>query len=140
MYCRISIALLVPVVALMMACATSPTETSSEETSALDKYLASQQATLGPSVEQISEFRLNGWNYVDRQRVILTVGVNERYLVELRTPCHGLIGAETIGFSTTTSYLTRFDYLLVRDRASQITERCYIDGIYKMSDVRKPVA
>ena len=58
------------------------------------------------------------------------------YLVSLRNTCHNLVSAEVIGFTTTTSQLTRFDKLLVKNRG-QILERCYIEGLNRLEKIRK---
>ena len=77
---------------------------------------------------------MNGWNYLDRQNVIVTVDASRRFLISLRVTCNSLLGAEVIAFTNTVSYLTTFDNLLVRDRVS-IVERCPIQSMHELKRI-----
>jgi hypothetical protein len=111
---------------LLTACATTSSEPQS-----LEAQLAEKGYTIGPSVDRIQQFRVNGWNYLDREHVIVTVDASRRYLVSLRISCHGLTSAEVIAFTNTVSYLTTFDQLLVRDNGRML-ERCPIKSMNEL--------
>jgi hypothetical protein len=82
-------------------------------------------------VQRIRNFRVNGWVDLDRSHVILEAGVNERYLVTLRTPCDGVRNAVALGFSTTAGSVTRFDQLRVRGPGNSL-ETCWIESIHRL--------
>lgn len=110
----------------MGACGTTQPEPKSVE-----QLLAEKGYTIGEPTERIQQFRFTGWNYLDREHVIVSVTATRNYLVTLRVNCNGLFGAEVIAFSNTGSYLTRFDTLLVRDQ-SRILERCPIESMNEL--------
>lgn len=115
---------------LLNACTTTQSETRTVE-----QMLAEKGYTLGPAVDRIHRFRVNGWNYLDREHVIVTVSASDRYLIGLRVDCSGLLGAEVIAFTNTVSYLTTFDTLLVRDDTSRILERCPIESMNELVQI-----
>ncbi len=114
---------------VMTACGTTQSEPRTVE-----QLLDEKGFTIGEPTERIHQFRFNGWNYLDREHVIVSVSASRNYLVSLRVSCNGLFGAEVIAFSNTGSYLTDFDTLLVRDQ-SRVRERCPIKSINEL--VRK---
>lgn len=107
---------------LLNACIASQTKPQT-----LEQKLAEMGYALGPSVDRIYRFRVNGWNYLDREHVMVLVNASDRYLISLRVDCNALFGAEVIGFTNTVSYLTTFDTLLVRDNSTRILDRCPIE-------------
>ncbi len=113
-------------VILLTACSTTASEPQT-----LEAQLVEKGYTIGPSVDRIQQFRVNGWNYLDRDHVIVTVDASRRYLVSLQTSCNGLLGAEVIAFTNTVSYLTTFDQLLVRDNGRML-ERCPIESMNEL--------
>ncbi len=113
-------------VLLVGACGTTQSEPQS-----LDQILADKGYSMGPSIERIQQFRVNGWNYLDREHVIVTVDASRRYLVSLRVSCNSLFGAEVIAFTNTVNYLTTFDQLLVQDN-TRIPERCPIESMNEL--------
>jgi len=118
----------------LVACAgtTSPQPT-------LEQKLAAKNYRLGEPVERILQYRLDGWAYLDREHVIMQTAPSTYYLVSLRGPCTGLSSAEVIAFTTTTSQLTRFDKLLVRNSGRMI-DKCYIDSLHKLEKLSNEVA
>ena len=86
---------------------------------------------LGEPIERIYEYRVNGWNYLDRRHVILRSGVSDRYLITLQNDCRGLMSNEIIAYTTTVNQLTVFDKLLVRDGMS-VLEQCWIRSLHKL--------
>ena len=125
--------LLVPAIGLM-ACASTPV---SQPT--LEQKLAAKNYRLGAPVERIQRYRLDGWNYLDREHVIMQTEPSTYYLVSLRNTCHDLATTEHIAFTTTTGQLTRFDKLLVRGPGRTI-QRCYIEALNKLEKTDKRVA
>ena len=82
-------------------------------------------------VKEITSYRVNGWERVDTQSLILNSNVNDYYLLVLDRPLTGLITSESIGVSsTTTSIKAGFDRIYVRDSVG--VEYYTIDRIYKL--------
>ena len=114
---------------MLLACATE-----SPESIPLEERLAKRGYVIGEPVKRIQDYRINGWNSVDRRNVIMNVGASQNYLVTLRSPCDGLTSAEHLAFSTTIGDLTDKDKLLVRG-AGRYLEQCYIDKIYTLEKI-----
>ncbi len=125
--------LLIPAVGLM-ACASAPGPQLT-----LDQKLAAKNYRLGAPVERIQRYRLDGWNYLDREHIIMQTEPSTYYLVSLRNTCHDLSTAENIAFTTTTGQLTHFDKLLVRGPGRTI-QHCYIEALNKLEKTDKPMA
>lgn len=117
---------------LATACAIEP-----HEPVPLEEKLAKRGYTIGEQVTRIREYRINGWNDVDRQNVIMNVGASKNYLVTVRSPCDGLRSAVNLAFSTTVGDLTDKDKLLVRGTGGHL-EHCYIDTIHTLEKIEKP--
>ena len=86
---------------------------------------------IGEPNSRIPRFRVNGWTSIDENYLIITAGVNDRYLVELATPCQGLTGAFYVGFSTPSFGLDRFDNIIVRG-IDRRPETCRIRDITRL--------
>ncbi len=86
---------------------------------------------MGEANARIPRYRVNGWSSIDENYLIITAGVNDRYLIELSTPCQGLTGAFSIGFTTPNFGLDRFDRIVVRgiDRRREV---CSIQDIVRL--------
>ena len=112
---------------LASACAGQPPESVP-----LDERLAKHGYSLGEQVKRITDYRINGWNSMDRFSVIMNVGASKNYLITVRSPCDGLRSAEHLAFSTTIGDLTDKDKLVVRG-SGRYLENCYIDTIHKLS-------
>jgi len=121
------------VVFLAAACAGPPPRTVP-----LAEKLLQRGYTIGKPVRRLQNYRINGWNAIDRYHVIIHVGVKEDYLVAVRTPCDGFRSAEILHFSTTIGDLTDKDKLVVRG-AGGFVEQCYIDSIRVLERTKKPV-
>ena len=111
--------------------------TESAEPVPLEERLAKRGFTIGEQVKRIKEYRINGWNSVDRYNVIMNVGASQNYLVTVRSPCEGLRSAEHLAFSTTVGDLTDMDKLVVRG-SGRYLEQCYIDAIHALKKIEKP--
>ncbi|HKY91403.1 MAG TPA: DUF6491 family protein [Nevskiaceae bacterium] len=125
---------------LLAGCATDPSAPQAAPKPDLHAQrvgaaLARQQLAVSEEkVEQIWQYRIDGYQTIDDQSVILTNGSNEKYLVELGFPCSGLSTSWNIGFTTTTSNLTRFDKLIVPGAMGQ-PGGCPIESIMKLEPV-----
>jgi hypothetical protein len=86
---------------------------------------------LGESNQRIPRYRINGWSAIDDRNLVVTAGVNDKYLVELSTPCLGLAGAFFVGFTTPSFGLDRFDNIVVRGVDRRL-ERCPIEDITRL--------
>jgi hypothetical protein len=113
------------------ACAGTPGQ---QET--LEQKLASQKFRLGEPVQRIQKWRLDSWVYLDRLHVIMRTAPSTYFLVSLKTPCRGLSTTETIAFTTTSSQLTTFDKLVVKESGGLI-EQCYIDALHRLKKVNE---
>ena len=91
-------------------------------------------------IERIRQFRINGWQHINRQALILDASPTKKYLVTLRKSCHGLIGADLIATTALTATLSRFDSIIVRDHSHTSRHRryCHIDEIYRLNKKPKP--
>jgi len=117
----------------LVACAGTPDEGGMS----LELQLEQKGYAIGEPVDRIHNYRLNGWNDVDRYNVIIRTGPSDRYLVSLKNPCDGLRSAQSIAFKTTTGSLTKFDSLQVRGSPGFV-ERCLIDSLHKLVKLEKP--
>lgn len=101
----------------------------------LEEKLAKQKYEKGAPVEYINDYELDGWNYIDRNHIVIHTGPSRDYLITVMTPCSDLASAENIAFTTTTHKLTKFDRLMVRG-AGGIQQDCPIRAINELK--KKP--
>ena len=109
-----------------------------------EQLAESKGYTLGASVDYIQNYKLDGWNYLNAQAIIMRSSPSERYLITLRDYCPELSSTEAIAStSTNNSMRARFDAIIVRFNNSgsltsmSNTRKCYIDKIYKMTKAAK---
>lgn len=114
------------IVMAVVGCAAPPPEPQRWE-----ERLSARGYVMAESVERIRDYRINGWNELDRRHVVIHTGVRDRYLITLRNPCEGLVTADLLAFSTTVGSVTRFDRLVVRG-PGQWLETCWIDTIHRL--------
>lgn len=101
---------------LAAACAGGPRRVSHEE------VLAQYLDYAGEPVNGFMSVRLQSWQPLTRNQLILWTGINEAYLVTVWDSCPDLLFANSIGVTTTGSQVSTFDHLKVgRDRC-QIKE------------------
>lgn len=126
---KITHVLIASVFPLLSACASTQPEAQT-----VDQILPESGYAIGPSVERIQQFRFNGWDYVDREHVIIKVNSSRQFLVGLRTNCDGLLRAHVIAFDNAGSFLTTNDTLLVQDNASISgpSQRCMIESMNEL--------
>lgn len=114
---------------VMSGCARTPSQASDD----MDEVLQDMQLSTDRVVDSIRDHRITGWRYVDRYHLIITAQRREHYLLSFNTPCLGLSGAFSIGFTSTAGGLTRFDNIVVRGPGSMI-DTCPIKEIIRLKD------
>lgn len=108
---------------LALACATTPFKVE-------DKYNFDNELT---ETTDIYSFRINGWQSIDYQSLIIETNVKDYYLLILNRPALELPFAESIGITLTADRLkSGFDQIIVADFSG--TESYYIHKIYKLKD------
>lgn len=101
---------LVMAAVLAAGCAGGPPRKSGDEAVAYLDYA-------GEPVRGFTSFRLQSWQSLSRNRLVLWAGVNEAYLVTIWDGCPDLLFAQAINVSSTGSQITTFDHVNVgRDR------------------------
>jgi hypothetical protein len=71
----------------------------------------------GEPVSEFTSFRLQSWQPLSRNRLVLWAGINEAYLVTVWASCPDLQFAQAIHVTSTGSQITTFDHVNVgRDR------------------------
>ena len=93
----------------------------------------------GEMVDRVDHYRVQGWNYIDDRHIVIYAGPSKRFLITTLIDCRDLSSAENIGFTTTTSSLTKFDKLIVRG-VGGIVQDCpitQINALVKTEEKRK---
>jgi hypothetical protein len=93
---------------------------------------------LGKPIDRIMNYRLDSWNYINPQAVIIHAGGN-------RDRCHELMNTEVLATTSTGSAMrAKFDAIIVSLAGSRLahstssTRKCYIEAIYLISRVKTP--
>lgn len=89
----------------------------------------------GEPIEKIQNYRVDSWNYIDDQHIMIYAGPSVRYLISTLGSCSDLATAEHIGFSSTANSLTKFDKLVVRG-AGGMVRSCPIDAMYQLNSLK----
>ena len=106
-----------------IACATTPVKMA-------DKYNFDNKF---PQVEELRDFRIDSWNEIDNQSLILRANVNDYYLIILDRPAVDLTYAEDIGLSVTTGRVRKdFDNVYVKTPSG--AESYIIHRMYKLEN------
>ena len=109
--------------AFVMACATGPVKLP-------DKYNFDNKLE---EVKEIYTFRIDGWQSIDNQSLILEADVNDYFLIILQRPAPSLPFSEAIGLTMTVNKLmSGFDEIIVAD--SWGLESYIIEKMYKLKD------
>lgn len=114
--------LLLSTVLLLNACASGTPRPT------VDERLLAMGLERGEGNQRIPRYRINGWTAIDDYNLVITAGVNDRYLVTLRSPCFNLNNVFAIGFTTPTGGLDRFESIIVR-QPGRGREYCPISDI-----------
>ena len=121
---------------MLTACATStlPTEPTPAQLAESKGY------ELGAPVKSILNYKLDGWNYVSAQAIIIHSSPQQKYLVTLRDRCTELSSREVIGTTATGgSMRAKFDAIVVTVAGASAhggianTRKCYIDSIHAIT-------
>ncbi|NIP16833.1 MAG: hypothetical protein GWM87_00710 [Xanthomonadales bacterium] len=102
----------------------------------LEGKLAARNLIVGEPVKRISNYRMDGWAYLDDRHLIIESGASDRYLVSLKTRCDDMRGAINIGFRTYTGSLTDADSVVVRATGGY-TRNCLIDTLHELVRVNR---
>lgn len=110
------------VVAMLAGCAGGPPRVEHSET--LGRYLD----YAGEPVDRATSFRLDSWELVGRDRIVLWTGVNEAYLVTVWDTCRDLQFTQHIRVvSGIDNQISRFDKVMVGRDTCPIKEIRPID-------------
>jgi len=97
---------------LLAACAT----TTSDAPKGAAKF--AEDPRLGEPVKRICfNNSINGFSRNDRDTVVVSARANDNFLIEVRGVCTNLRHAQSIGIDSTTSCVSRNDFLIVSDSA-----------------------
>ena len=105
---------------LASACASGLRRDTSDEKLAYLDYA-------GEPIKDFTSFRLQSWQPLSRNRLVLWAGVNEAYLVTIWDGCPDLQFANAIHVSSTGSQITTFDHVDVGHDRCPISEIRPID-------------
>lgn len=120
--------LTVAICSLLAACA------SNADRPTVEQLLQEKGLVKGESVTRISQYRINGWQALDERNLVLNAGVNDQYLITLRTFCFNLDHSFSIGVTSRTSSVEKFDQIIVRESGGG-REQCNIDEIFKLNPI-----
>ena len=105
------------------------------ELRSLEQQLIDRGLQVGDGNSRIPRHRVNGWSSIDDYNLIVSVGVNDKYLIQLIRPCLGLNSTFTIGFTTPNGgRLDRFENIIVRDPIIG-REVCGIKNIFRLEPI-----
>jgi hypothetical protein len=106
--------------ALAAACASTPEDDWAAQ-------LRAKGLAPGETVNSIPDFRIDGFNVLDAQHLILYTGVQRRHLVTFGSPCSGLRFAQRLAYHAPAGSLGRLDTLTVVGQGPTVP--CVIDAI-----------
>jgi hypothetical protein len=112
--------------ALLTACASKPEDDWTAQ-------LRARGLAPGETVNSIPDFRIDGFNVLDAQHLILHTGFQRRHLITFGSPCSGLRFAERLAYRAPAGSLGRLDTLTVVGQGPTVP--CVIDSI----QVLKPI-
>lgn len=126
------------VVLLAIALALVGCASSQKSAASLETELARQGYAMGDQVSSIRDWRLNGWTYVDDEHFVMRSGVNDYYLVTLKTPCFDLRGAFSLSFTTTAASLTDKDRVAIHSSPAGFREVYLIEALHELRKIERP--
>ena len=115
---------------LLAACAQTPVA----ETRPIADVVAARGYAIGEPVKEILDYRVDGWNSVDANHVIINAGPSNDYLLTLMAPCTGLLFTSELGFTRTAGRLTTLDSVVVQDSSGR--SQCPISKIEALKRVK----
>lgn len=93
---------------------------------AMDRY----EPYVGEPVRSFTAFRIDSWQSVDRDHVILWTGINDAWLITVSGTCPDLMFTDRIRVTSTGNQISTYDKIIVR------RDTCLIDRIAPI-DVRQ---
>jgi len=103
--------------ALVAGCAAGTSISRSEQ--ALEKY----EPYIGEPIRGFTAFRIDSWQSVDRDHLILWTGINDAWLITIGGSCPDLMFTDRIRVTSTGNQISTFDKVIVRG------DTCLIDTI-----------
>jgi len=98
----------------------------------LERYLP----YAGEPIPSFVAFRVDSWEVLSDEKLVLWTGPNEAHLLTVQTPCSHLEFTEGLRVTTTASTVSHFEYIEFRDRPSRTLNRCPILEIRRL-DIRR---
>jgi hypothetical protein len=95
-----------------------------------EKLYSKYEPYLGEPVKSFTALQHDSWQQISRTQLVLYTTINDAYMLTVDNNCPELPFAQTIGVTSTTSSITTFDSVLVRN------DRCRIMQIQPI-DVRR---
>ena len=95
-----------------------------------EKAYSQYEPYLGEPVKSFTALQKDSWKQISRTQLVLYTTINDAYMITVDNNCPELPFAQTIGVTSTTSSITTFDSVLVRN------DRCRIMQIQPI-DVRR---
>jgi hypothetical protein len=124
---------LLAIAVLSAACAGIPRRESDQEQ--LDRYLR----YAGEPVDHITYLgHYDNWQPVARYQLVLWTGINDAYLITVRSPCENLQFAQRIAITQTANTISsRFDAVVIKGWRCQISEIRPINYLRLRRDLRE---
>ena len=106
---------------------------STVEEPPIDEQLAELGYVISAGNERIPNIRIRGWSEINDRNLIVSAGMQDKYLIELRSNCINLQGAFSVAFSSNNrvARIDKFESLYVRGPGRRV-ERCNIRNIYRL--------
>ena len=115
-------------------CSNQPVQSSDEK---IANALADMQLQKSSPNERIRNYQVNSWRYVDQYSLIIEAGFKQNYLVTLSMPCPGLMGAMSIGFTSSAGSFDKFEDIIVKAPVGRRADRCPVADIVKLEPIPK---
>lgn len=97
----------------------------------LPEVLADNGYTVGAEVEQVPNFKLNRWDSVDGEHIIVFDQAAQAYLVTFTENCYGVDGNRLFQLPQRTGSLTVNDRIEVKHEG-RTADYCYVAGINRL--------
>ena len=95
-----------------------------------DRVLERYEPYIGEPIRGFTAFRMQSWQPVSRNQLILWTSINDAYLLTVSNNCPELMFTDTVRVTSTASNISTLDQVLVRG------DRCLIQKIQPI-DIRQ---
>ncbi len=95
-----------------------------------DRVLERYEPYIGEPIRGVTAFRMQSWQPVSRNQLILWTSINDAYLLTVSNNCPELMFTDTVRVTSTASNISTLDQVLVRG------DRCLIQKIQPI-DIRQ---